>query len=322
MGKSKTSPDVICLMGPTASGKTAVAVELVQQLPLEIISVDSAQIYKDLNIGTGKPDAATLLAAPHRLINILDAAQVYSVSDFRRDAILEIDAILAADRTPLLVGGTMLYFKALRDGLAELPRADRQVRLEIEQLAAQQGWQAVHGQLQRVDPDSARRIHPNDPQRLQRALEVFLVSGRTLTALHSKEKQQGVANVPYRFHFLAIQPTDRSVLHARIAERFHQMLAQGLEQEVAAMFQREDLNPLLPSIKSVGYRQIWQYLSGEIDYDDMVEKSIIATRQLAKRQLTWLRSWQDLRQFHDSTASNLTTTMTASIRNAIADILN
>ncbi|MSR11942.1 MAG: tRNA (adenosine(37)-N6)-dimethylallyltransferase MiaA [Gammaproteobacteria bacterium] len=322
MGKSKTSPDVICLMGPTASGKTAVAVELVQQLPLEIISVDSAQIYKDLNIGTGKPDAATLLAAPHRLINILDAAQVYSVSDFRRDAILEIDAILAADRTPLLVGGTMLYFKALRDGLAELPRADRQVRLEIEQLAAQQGWQAVHGQLQRVDPDSARRIHPNDPQRLQRALEVFLVSGRTLTALHSKEKQQGVANVPYRFHFLAIQPTDRSVLHARIAERFHQMLAQGLEQEVAAMFQREDLNPLLPSIKSVGYRQIWQYLSGEIDYDDMVEKSIIATRQLAKRQLTWLRSWQDLRQFHDSTASNLTTTMTASIRNTIADILN
>lgn len=322
MGKSKTSPDVICLMGPTASGKTAVAVELVQQLPLEIISVDSAQIYKDLNIGTGKPDAATLLAAPHRLINILDAAQVYSVSDFRRDAILEIDAILAADKTPLLVGGTMLYFKALRDGLAALPRADRQVRLEIEQLAAQQGWQAVHAQLQRVDPDAARRIHPNDPQRLQRALEVFLVSGRTLTALHSEEKQQGVANVSYRFHFLAIQPTDRSVLHARIAERFHQMLAQGLEQEVAAMFQREDLHPLLPSIKSVGYRQMWQYLSGEIDYDNMVEKSIIATRQLAKRQLTWLRSWQDLREFHDSTASNLTTTMTASIRNTIVDILN
>ena len=322
MASTATRLDVICLMGPTASGKTAVAVDLVQRLPLEIISVDSAQVYRELNIGTGKPDARTLQIAPHRLIDILDPAQIYSASEFCRDAIREIEAVLARGRTPLLVGGTMLYFKALRDGLAALPGADPEVRSEIETLAAEQGWSAVHAQLQRFDPASAARIHPNDPQRLQRALEVYLVTGRTLTELQLEEKQPGAGSSPYRFHFLAIHPVDRSVLHTRIADRFRQMLAAGLEQEVAAMVQRKDLHPLLPSIKSVGYRQMWQYLAGEIDYDEMVEKSIIATRQLAKRQLTWLRSWQDLQTFQDSGTRSVSPALIPSIGNTIEAVLN
>jgi len=308
-------------MGPTAVGKTAVAVELVQQFPLDIISVDSAQIYRDLNIGTGKPDADTLRAAPHRLINILDAAEAYSASDFRRDAIAEIESVLAAGRTPLLTGGTMLYFKVLRDGLATLPQADQQVRQEIEALAAAEGWGSVHAQLQQVDPVAAARIHPNDPQRLQRALEVYRVTGRTLTDLHAEEKRQGTNELPYRFHFMAIQPADRGVLHERIARRFQQMLTAGLEQEVATMYRRSDLNPMLPSIKSVGYRQMWQYLSGEIDYDEMVEKSIIATRQLAKRQMTWLRSWRDLQEFEDSSTSEDPDALAKSIRDSVESIL-
>lgn len=322
MANSATRPNVICLMGPTASGKTAAAVDLVQRLPLEIISVDSAQVYRDLNIGTGKPDARTLQIAPHRLIDILDPAQIYSASEFCGDAIREIEAVLARGKTPLLVGGTMLYFKALRDGLAALPGADQEVRREIETLAAEQGWQAVHAQLQRFDPDSAARIHPNDPQRLQRALEVYLVTGRTLTELQSEDKQPGAGSSPYRLHFMAISPRDRGALHTRIADRFRLMLAAGLEQEVAAMYQRQDLHAQLPSIKSVGYRQMWQYLTGEIDYDEMVEKSIIATRQLAKRQLTWLRSWQDLQTFEDSGSGSISPALISSIANSIEAVLN
>jgi len=321
MPASLKKPDVICLMGPTASGKTAVAVELVQQLPLEIINVDSAQIYRDLNIGTGKPDADTLRLAPHRLIDILDASEVYSAADFRRDAITEIESVLAAGKTPLLVGGTMLYFKVLRDGLAALPRADRQIRDEITALAASEGWERVHAELQKVDPDAAARIHPNDPQRLQRALEVYQVSGRTLTELHEEEKQEAVDS-PYTYHFMAIQPADRGVLHDRIAARFQQMLNAGLEQEVASMFRRDDLHSLLPAIKSVGYRQMWAYLAGELNYDEMVEKSIIATRQLAKRQLTWLRSWQDLQEFEDSSARGSPVALVKSIQDSIVNILN
>lgn len=322
MANSAIRPHVICLMGPTASGKTAVAVDLVQRLPLEIISVDSAQVYRDLNIGTGKPDSRVLQTAPHRLIDIRDPAQIYSASEFCADAIREIEAVLASGKTPLLVGGTMLYFKALRDGLAALPGADQDVRREIETLAAEQGWVAVHAQLQRFDPDSAARIHPNDPQRLQRALEVYLVAGRTLTELQREEKQFGAESLPYEFHFMAIHPFDRSVLHDRIADRFKQMLTAGLEQEVAALYQRKDLHAQLPSIKSVGYRQMWQYLAGEIDYDEMVEKSIIATRQLAKRQLTWLRSWQDLQTFEDSGTGSVAPALTPSIANTIDAVLN
>lgn len=311
-------PDIICLLGPTASGKTAVAVDLVQRLPLSIISVDSAQIYRGLDIGSGKPDADTLRRAPHRLIDIVDPAVAYSASDFRRDAAREIATVLDAGRTPLLVGGTMLYFKVLRDGLAALPKADPAVRKEIEMLAATAGWEAVHAELQLVDPESAARIHPNDPQRLQRALEVFRVSGRSMTALHEEERQQAGPELPWHLHFLAIQPADRGVLHDRIASRFRQMLEHGLEQEVAQLFQREDLHSKLPALKSVGYRQMWQYLSGEISYDAMVEKSIIATRQLAKRQLTWMRGWPDLQIFEDAAPTASTESLARAVGDKIA----
>ncbi len=291
-------------MGPTASGKTALAVDLVQRYPFQIISVDSAQVYRDMNIGTGKPTQEILDIAPHRLIDIADPADAYSVAEFRDDAIAEIKDVLAQGDTPLLVGGTMLYFRVLRDGLADMPHADSGIRAEIEELAEREGWEAVHQQLARVDPASAARIHPNDPQRLQRALEVFRVSGKTMTAMHSEGQTDLKLEQPFNLHFFAIQPEDRSVLHRQIEQRFKQMLRDGLLAEVEMLHSRKDLNPLLPSIKSVGYRQVWQYIEGELDYDGMIEKSIIATRQLAKRQLTWLRSWKNLQSLSDSSAQS------------------
>lgn len=299
----QTTP-AICLMGPTASGKTALAIELVQRFPMEIISVDSAQIYRGMDIGTGKPDAATLAIAPHRLIDFLDPAEAYSAARFCEDAHREMADIRARGNIPLLVGGTMLYFKALRDGLAQMPPANEQVRADILALADSAGWPAVHAELAQVDPVSAKRIHPNDPQRLQRALEVFRVSGRSLT-----DWQQAAHNEPPRktseaLLFLAIQPGDRAVLHDRIANRFRRMLEDGLVDEVRLLRARADLHPGLPSIRSVGYRQVWQYLDAEYGYDAMVERGIIATRQLAKRQLTWLRSWSSLHSF-DSEDKNL-----------------
>ena len=292
----------ICLMGPTASGKTALAIELVQRLPLEIISVDSAQIYKTMDIGTGKPDAKTLTLAPHRLIDFLDPLESYSAARFCEDARREMADIRGAGKVPLLVGGTMLYFKALRDGLASMPAADERVRADILNQASTEGWAAIHAELAAVDPIAASRIHPNDPQRLQRALEVFRVSGRSLSdwqAMQSPLPDSGDA-----FVFLSIQPVDRSVLHQRIERRFRQMLEDGLVGEVEALYARGDLGPGLPSVRSVGYRQVWQYLSQEIGFDDMVEKGIIATRQLAKRQITWLRGWPSLQNF-DSDDKNL-----------------
>lgn len=293
--RQASPPRAICLMGPTASGKTALAVELAGRLPVEIISVDSAQVYRGMDIGSGKPDAATLARAPHRLIDINDPSEPYSAADFRRDALRHIGDIIDSGRIPLLVGGTMLYFKVLRDGLARLPGASPAVRAEIEALARAQGWAAVHARLAEVDPDSARRIHPNDPQRLQRALEVYRLSGRPLSRLQREQApRDGSMGLPFSLEFLAIQPRERAVLHERIAERFRDMLAMGLVEEVRGLFERGDLSRDLPSIKSVGYRQVWQYLAGEIDYDAMVDRGIIATRQLAKRQLTWLRSWPEL----------------------------
>jgi tRNA dimethylallyltransferase len=292
----------ICLMGPTASGKTALAIELVQRLPLEIVSVDSAQIYKTMDIGTGKPDAKTLTLAPHRLIDFLDPLESYSAARFCEDARREMANIRAAGKVPLLVGGTMLYFKALRDGLASMPAADERVRADILNQASAEGWAAIHTELAAVDPIAASRIHPNDPQRLQRALEVFRVSGRSLSdwqAMQSPLPDGGDA-----FVFLSIQPVDRSVLHQRIERRFRQMLEEGLVGEVEALFARGDLGPELPSIRSVGYRQVWQYLSQEIGFDVMVERGVIATRQLAKRQITWLRGWPSLKNF-DSDDKNL-----------------
>lgn len=297
--------DVICLMGPTASGKTALAVELVQRYPFQLISVDSAQVYQGMNIGTGKPTQEILNIAPHRLIDFVDPAVAYSASDFRADAIAEIEDVLAQGGTPLLVGGTMLYFRVLRDGLADMPNADSRIRAEIEAFAEREGWGAVHQQLAQVDPESAVRIHPNDPQRLQRALEVFRVSGKTMTALHSEGQANPQLELPFNLHFFAIQPEDRSGLHAQIERRFKQMLQDGLLAEVETLHSRKDLNLTLPSMKSVGYRQVWQYLDGELDYDAMIEKSIIATRQLAKRQLTWLRSWKNLQSLSDSSAHSI-----------------
>jgi len=307
MNGSATKPkaNVFCLMGPTASGKTGMAVELVQRFPCQIISVDSAQVYRGLNIGSGKPDQDILDVAPHRLIDIVDPSYAYSASEFRSDAIREIEEVLAAGDTPLLVGGTMLYFKVLRDGLADMPNADPEVRQQIIDTAAEHGWEAVHQQLQEVDPQSAARIHPNDPQRLQRALEVFRVSGKTMSELHREDQQAPGLELPFNLHFLAIQPDDRAVLHQQIERRFRQMLEDGLVAEVEALFSRGDLNHQLPSIKSVGYRQVWQYLSGELDYEEMVEKSIIATRQLAKRQLTWLRSWDGLIPLADPSVNSI-----------------
>ena len=305
MNSSSAKPNVICLMGPTASGKTSLAVDLVQQHPFQIVSVDSAQIYQQMNIGTGKPQKGVLDIAPHRLIDFIDPALPYSASQFRTDAFREIDEILEVGDTPLLVGGTMLYFRVLRDGLADMPHADLEVRAEIEKLAQEQGWEAVHQQLAAVDPDSAARIHPNDPQRTQRALEVYRVSGKTITSFHAEMQAQQEALLPYNLHFFAIQPEDRGVLHDQIETRFRQMLNEGLVDEVQALRARGDLNHQLPSIKSVGYRQVWQYLDDEIDYDGMVERSIIATRQLAKRQLTWLRSWPSLQSLSNSSAHSV-----------------
>lgn len=284
-----TTP-VIFLMGPTASGKTALAFDLVREFNAEIISVDSALIYRGMDIGTAKPTLEELATAPHRLIDILDPAQAYSAADFRTDALAHIAQIQQKGKVPLLVGGTMLYFKALLEGISPLPEADPEIRAKLEQQAAVQGWQALHQQLAEVDPVSAARIHPNDPQRINRALEVYLASGRSLTDWTTEKGEA----FPYPVKQFAIAPTDRAVLHRRIEMRFMQMLAQGFEQEVQLLKQRGDLHADLPSMRCVGYRQMWDYLDGLVSYDEMVYRGVAATRQLAKRQLTWLRSWQEL----------------------------
>jgi tRNA dimethylallyltransferase len=279
-------------MGPTAAGKSALALTLADALGAEIISVDSAQVYRGMDIGTAKPDAATRQRYPHRLIDILDPAESYSAAAFRRDALAAMREVLAAGRTPLLVGGTMLYFRVLQQGLAALPAADAGVRAEISALAARAGWIGVHERLAAVDPEAAARIRPSDSQRLQRALEVFLVSGRPLTAWH---REQAVAEpLPCRLHCLAVVPQERAQLHRRIAQRFEAMLAAGFLDEVRRLHARGDLHPGLPSIRSVGYRQAWEHLEGRLGYAEMVQRAIMATRQLAKRQLTWLRSWPEL----------------------------
>ncbi|CDH31551.1 tRNA (adenosine(37)-N6)-dimethylallyltransferase MiaA [Xenorhabdus bovienii] len=288
--KTQHLPTAIFIMGPTASGKTALSIALRQHLPVELISVDSALIYRGMNIGTAKPTAAEQAQAPHRLVDILDPAEIYSAADFRRDALKEMADITAAGRIPLLVGGTMLYFKALLEGLSPLPSSNPEIRAQIEQQAAEYGWEALHRQLQEIDPVAAARIHPNDPQRLTRALEVFRISGKTLTALTETSGEI----LPYRVHQFAIAPASREILHQRIAARFEQMIKSGFEDEVKALYARSDLHTDLPSIRCVGYRQMWSYLSGEISHDEMVYRGICATRQLAKRQITWLRGWDNV----------------------------
>jgi tRNA dimethylallyltransferase len=281
-------------MGPTASGKTDLAVALVESLPCEIISVDSALVYREMDIGTAKPDAETLARAPHRLIDIIDPAESYSAARFRDDALREMAEITAAGRIPLLVGGTMLYYRALQQGLSPLPQGDAELRAQLEAEAAVKGWQSLHDRLAEVDPESAARIHPNDPQRLSRALEVYALSGQPLSVLWREQEKSAF---PYRAVKLAVAPADRSVLHERIARRFGLMLQQGFIEEVETLYRRGDLHPELPSIRCVGYRQVWRFLAGEWDRETMSERAIIATRQLAKRQYTWLRSEQGLTWF-------------------------
>ena len=296
MQHSEHKPLAIFLMGPTASGKTDLAIKLRQQLPVEVISVDSALIYRGMDIGTAKPSKAELALAPHRLIDICDPAESYSAANFRTDALREMQEISAQGKIPLLVGGTMLYYKALLEGLSPLPSADEKVRSEIEAKAALIGWAGLHQELSKIDPISAQRINPNDSQRINRALEVFYLTGKTLTELTA---QKGEA-LPYDILQFAIAPEQREVLHLRIEQRFHKMIELGFQQEVEKLYRRPDLNENLPSIRCVGYRQMWEYLRGDYDHDEMVFRGICATRQLAKRQITWLRGWTSPIQWLDS----------------------
>jgi tRNA dimethylallyltransferase len=279
-------PPAILLMGPTASGKTSLAFALADRLPVEIVSVDSAQVFRDMNIGTAKPDAATLTRYPHHLIDLITPEQRYSAAQFRSDALREMAAITARGRVPLLVGGTMLYFKVLREGLADLPQADPQLRAEIDAEAAAHGWPALHAQLARLDPATAARLPPNDAQRIQRALEVIRLSGRPLGDLFATQR---LAALPFRTLALALVPSDRAALHRRIAERFDGMLAAGLVDEVETLRQRYRLYAGLPSMRCVGYRQAWERLEGILPASELRDRGVFATRQFAKRQLTWLR---------------------------------
>ena len=284
-----SAPPAIFLMGPTAAGKTGLAASLVQRLPLEIISVDSALVYRGMNIGTGKPNAATLTLAPHHLLDIRDPTEAYSVAAFRSDALALMQQITQRGNIPLLVGGTMLYFRALLRGLDDLPQADAGLRAQIDAEAAAQGWPALHAELAQHDPITAARLQPTDAQRIQRALEVFRVSGVALSAQLTATHFE----LPYRMLQLALIPSDRSVLHQRIATRFDAMLAEGLLEELAGLRREFELHEGMTAMRCVGYRQAWEYLDGAIDKNTLRDKGIAATRQLAKRQLTWLRSWPD-----------------------------
>ncbi|NRB37263.1 MAG: tRNA (adenosine(37)-N6)-dimethylallyltransferase MiaA [Pseudomonadales bacterium] len=290
---AKNYPPAVFLMGPTASGKTELAMRLADKYNGEIISVDSALIYKGMDIGTAKPSLAEQKSQPHHLIDIIDPAQAYSAAEFREDALRLMADITARGKLPILTGGTMMYFKVLLEGISDLPQADPAIRAVIEKDAAEHGWAYVHQQLAAVDAVSAERIHPNDPQRLQRALEVYRLSGISMTD-HRVQEQVNKQPFPYHLCQMALAPNDRSHLHERIFERFQTMLSNGFEDEVRVLYNRDDLKPDMPSIRSVGYRQMWGYFDGEYDYDRMFEKGVIATRQLAKRQFTWLRSWQSL----------------------------
>ncbi len=298
---------VITLMGPTAAGKTALAIELCQQLNTEIISVDSALVYKGMDIGTAKPSLQELKTAPHHLIDIIDPKESYSVAEFRADAIKLIDQLHQQGKVPVLVGGTMMYFKGLIEGLSPLPEADSKIRAELEREAQAKGWPALHTELSAVDPQAAGKISENDSQRINRALEVYRLTGKTMTELQQTKQ----AELPYQFHQFAIAPSERSVLHERIEKRFKIMLEQGFKKEVLALYQRDDLHPDLPSIRCVGYRQMWEYLDGECDYDEMVFKGIAATRQLAKRQLTWLRGWENVTWLETDEQENLQRVLTS-----------
>ena len=295
MNNTELLPPAIFLMGPTASGKTALSVELAKRFNAEIISVDSALVFKGMDIGTAKPTEAERAGIPHHLIDILDPAESYSTGGFRKQALALMADITARGKIPLLAGGTMLYFNALYHGLAELPSADEALRKELDAEAQLIGKQAMHDQLKLVDPVAAARIHPNDPQRVQRALEVYRLTGKSMTALHAEANAKPI---PYRQIKLVIAPQDRAVLHAKIALRFQQMLDNGLIEEVRTLYQRADLNTNMPAVRAVGYRQVWNYLDGNINLEELREQGVAATRQLAKRQFTWLRRETEAQWFY------------------------
>ena len=289
-------PPVIFLMGPTASGKTLAALEIVERFPCEIISVDSSQVYRGMDIGSAKPPREVLERVPHRLVDIRDPSEAYSAAEFRRDALREMERITARGRIPLLTGGTMLYFRVLQQGLSALPSADPAVRRRILDLAEAQGWASLHERVRQVDPATAERIHPNDRQRIQRALEVFEIEGKSWTQLCLDPRPA----FPYRAVKLVMAPAQRPVLHERIGRRFDQMLADGLIEEVAGLYGREDLSSELPAMRAVGYRQVWNYLAGNSSYQQMRDLAVTATRQFAKRQLTWLRAETEAHWFDNS----------------------
>jgi tRNA dimethylallyltransferase len=284
-------PSAIFLMGPTASGKTGLAVELYQHLPIELISVDSALVFKGMDIGTAKPDATTLAQAPHHLIDLISPTEVYSAANFRNDALKLMADITARGKVPLLVGGTMLYFQALQGGLSNLPEADVELRSKLDHDALQIGWPAMHAKLAKIDPATAARLEPADAQRVQRALEVYEISGKTMTELHQATSGD---DLPYRLLKVALVPSERSVLHSRIARRFDDMLKQGFLDEVKSLLkQYPELTSEIPSMRCVGYRQALEHLAGQYDEAELRDRGIFATRQLAKRQLTWLRGMDD-----------------------------
>ncbi len=300
MSEMNVQKPVICLMGPTASGKTALAIELCEQLNGEIISVDSALVYRGMDIGTAKPSASERAAAIHHLIDIREPNESYSAAEFRQDALELIEDITARGKWPILAGGTMLYFKALLFGIADLPPTDDAIREQVAARLKEKGASGLHQWLSDIDPESAQRLHPNDPQRISRAIEVFLISGKPLSQWH---KEQQLLQLPYPSVQYAIAPQERSVLHKRIERRFDQMLEQGFEDEMRKLMARGDLNLDMPSMRCVGYRQMWQYLSGEFDLEQARYRAVVATRQLAKRQFTWLRSWEDI-HWLDSLSQN------------------
>ncbi|MCM2306871.1 MAG: tRNA (adenosine(37)-N6)-dimethylallyltransferase MiaA [Sulfuritalea sp.] len=303
-------PPAILLTGPTASGKTALAFELATRFPCDIVSVDSAQVFRDMNVGTAKPDAATLARFPHRLIDLITPEERYSAAAFRSDALREIAAITAAGRIPLLVGGTMLYVKALREGLADLPQADAELRAAIDAEAAAHGWPALHAELARLDPDTAARLKPGDAQRIQRAVEVLRLTGRTLGSFFAAQQAQAL---PCRLLALALAPGDRGVLHRRIEQRFDAMLHAGLVEEVLGLRAKYRLDGGLPSMRCVGYRQVWDMLEGNLPAAELRDRGVFATRQFAKRQLTWLKSMDDM-QIVDPLAADPTEAVLAAVR--------
>ena len=310
MPLSPPLPPALLLMGPTASGKTAVALELAAQLPVDIISVDSALVFRDMDIGTAKPDRATLARFPHRLVDILSPEDAYSAARFREDALAAMGESVARGRIPLLVGGTMLYFKALRQGLSDLPQADPALRAALEAEGRERGWPALHAELARLDPATAARLHPTDPQRIQRALEIIRLTGRPMSALLAEQRP---APLPYRLLPLALAPTDRAVLHQRIADRFQTMLAAGFMEEMAMLRAKYRLHGDLPAMRCVGYRQAWEVLEGLAPAEELADRGIFATRQLAKRQITWLRADPTAEVF-DCLAPDLSAQVAARVR--------